>query len=170
MFELVNALSAFTTHVSGVQMPTLEHAQDFQKRRHIELNEARTSKRVLAEVSLYLGAANRFVPCIGGAIVHFRAAYEGFHTFEHPDNARMVALCAWALAESFIYEAKLDEAKTWYWKALALYTKVDGLGACTTRSCLKEFQHQVATILQSRILYSHLNGIERLSVGVKHLG
>lgn len=163
MTSLVKALSAFALQVGGVPHPTLAQANRFHDQRHTELNQAPTNEIVLAEVNLYYGAAYRFAYRTGEAIVHLRAAHEGYLTFEHPENVRAAALCAWALADTYLYEDNAVEAKIWYWKALAAYTKLDGLGADTTRSCLEDFQRQASVVMKSGLLSSHLRGIKRLS-------
>ncbi len=163
MSQVVKALSAFTLKVGGIEQPTVAQAQDFLDRRHAELNQAPTNEIVLAEVNLYLGAAYRFIYRTGEAIVHLKAAHEGYLFFEHPDNVRAAALCAWATADAYLHEENFAEAKTWYWEALAIYSKLDGLGAENTRACLEDFQHAVEVVIRSAILTSHLRGIKRLS-------
>lgn len=161
MFQVIKALSAFTSKAGGIELPTVAQAQEFLDRRHTELKQAPTNEIVRAEVNLYLGAAYRFTFRTGEALVHFKAAYEGYLIFEHPDNVRASALCAWAIAESYIHEGNVAEAKTWYWKALSIYTKVDGIGAESTRACLENFQGNIHG--HSAIISSQLRGIERLS-------
>ncbi len=161
MSKAVEALSAFTRRAGGLKYPTVAQAQDFKDSRQVELQQAPLPEIVQAEIDHYLGSAYRFTYRTSEAIVHFKAAYEGYLTFEHPDNVRASALCAWAIAESYLYEDNFAEAKTWYWKALAIYTKLDGVGAESMRACLEDFQCNAHG--QSAIISSQLRGIKRLS-------
>lgn len=163
MSHLVKALGEFTQRVGGTQNPTLDAARAFQERHHTELNQDPPNEIVLAELNLFFGAAYRLIYRTGEALVHYKAAHEGFELFEHPDNVRAAALCAWATAETYIHEENFAEAKTWYWRALTTYSKVDGLGAESTRACLEDFLSTAHGVIRSTILTSHLRGIKRLS-------
>lgn len=170
MSLLVKALSEYFLRVGGSQTPSIEAARAFQDGRLTELNQEPTNEILLAEVNFLYGAAYRHIHRTGEAIVHFTAAHEGYLLFEHPDNVRAAALCAWAAAESYLTEENFAKAKTWYWKALETYTRLDGLGAESTRACLEDFQDKAANTLLSSILSSHLRGIKRLSDMVANKG
>lgn len=161
MSKVVEALSAFTRRASGIQYPSIDQAQNFQDNRQVDLPHAPLPEIVQAEIDLFRGAAFRFAYRTGEAISAFRSAHEGYLTFEHPDNVRAAALSAWAIAESFLYEDNFAEAKTWYWKALAIFTKLDGVGAESTRACLEDFQCSAHG--RSTIISRQLRGIQRLS-------